>query len=135
MSHKYPVSIKGVIWYGDGIVLVRNPRGELELPGGRIESGEEPSETLTREISEELGIIINAGDFLSSGLFEVIPRKYVFIEVFECNILVDTDMILSTEHTELTVLTPEDAVYRVDLPDFYKRSIAVAYARLMQQNK
>ena len=48
-----PISIKGVILDGTRVVLAENERGEWELPGGRIEPGESPTQALTREISEE----------------------------------------------------------------------------------
>jgi 8-oxo-dGTP pyrophosphatase MutT (NUDIX family) len=41
-------SIKGVLLVEGGVVLVKNPRNEWELPGGRIEPGELPEVTLAR---------------------------------------------------------------------------------------
>lgn len=37
------------------ILFVKDPKGVWELPGGRIEHGENPKEALKREIEEELG--------------------------------------------------------------------------------
>ena len=49
----------------DGRVLVsQRPAGKMmaglwEFPGGKVESGERPEQTLIRELNEELGIIVS----------------------------------------------------------------------------
>ena len=51
-ENRFPISVKGVIPTDDGVVLLRNERGEWELPGGRLETGESPEECVAREILE-----------------------------------------------------------------------------------
>ena len=55
--------VLGIILEEDKVLLVRrSPTRELypgvwDFPGGHSEAGEEPQETLTRELGEELGIV------------------------------------------------------------------------------
>jgi 8-oxo-dGTP pyrophosphatase MutT (NUDIX family) len=49
----HPASIKGVLLIDGQVLLVKNARDEWELPGGRIEPGEEHPQTLAREFAEE----------------------------------------------------------------------------------
>jgi len=50
----FPVSIKGVLLEAGRVVLLENEREEWELPGGRLETGEDPMACLVREFAEEL---------------------------------------------------------------------------------
>jgi 8-oxo-dGTP pyrophosphatase MutT (NUDIX family) len=52
----HPTSIKGVLLIDGQVLLVKNARDEWELPGGRIEPGEEHLQALAGEFAEELSI-------------------------------------------------------------------------------
>lgn len=54
-TYSLPISVKGIVFEGDCIWLRKNERDEWELPGGKIDEGEQPMETVVRELWEELG--------------------------------------------------------------------------------
>lgn len=61
---KFYVALKGLIFCNEEFLVIQRSnksRGEIyywELPGGRMEFGEEPEETLLREVKEETGLRI-----------------------------------------------------------------------------
>src|SRR5215472_5659127 len=78
----FPVSIKGVLLEPGGVVLLENERDEWELPGGRLETGEDPATCLVREFAEELGIAVAVKSILDSWVYEVIPGRHVVIVTY-----------------------------------------------------
>ena len=118
----YPTSIKGVLLIDGHVLLVRNPRLEWELPGGRRDPGENDSETLLREFAEELSLEIVIADPIDSYLFEVIPGHYVFIVTYGCRLAGEFSPELSDEHTE-HCLWPIERLSELNLPPGYRRSI------------
>src|ERR1700677_3024234 len=60
----FPVSVKGVAVQDGKVLLLENERAEWELPGGKLELGEDPPDCVVREISEESGWLVTAGPVL-----------------------------------------------------------------------
>jgi 8-oxo-dGTP diphosphatase len=52
------ISHKAIIFQNGKVLLVKDRQGRFEFPGGRMHEGEEPVESLKREIQEELSIAI-----------------------------------------------------------------------------
>ena len=118
----YPTSVKGVLLIDGRVLLVKNPRNEWELPGGRRDAGENDIETLRREFAEELSLEVAVAEPIDSYLFEVIPGRHVFIVTYGCKLTGEFSPELSDEHTE-HCLWPIDRLSELNLPPGYRCSI------------
>jgi 8-oxo-dGTP pyrophosphatase MutT (NUDIX family) len=126
-----PTSIKGVLIIEGQVVLLRNSRQEWELPGGRLENGENHSATLTREFAEELSVNVLVERAIDSYLFEVIPGRQVFIVTYGCTLIGDFQPTVSDEHLD-HCLWPVDQLSALNLPVGYRRSIE-AWAKAIKR--
>jgi mutator protein MutT len=122
-AYRFPVSVKGVVIRGGEVVLLRNERGEWELPGGKLEPGEPPEACVAREIAEELGLPVRAAQLLDTWVYAVAPEVRVLIVTYGCCELGAGEAILSQEHQELRWF-PLAEVRALPMPEGYKASIA-----------
>jgi 8-oxo-dGTP pyrophosphatase MutT (NUDIX family) len=118
----FPVSIKGVLLEAGRVVLLENERDEWELPGGRLEAGEDPATCLAREFVEELGIKIAVKTIIGCWLYEVLPARHVLIVTYGVERLDQAALRLSDEHRRSGTF-PLDELYRLPIPEGYCRSI------------
>lgn len=104
-------SVAGIAWQGGRLLLARRKPGGVnsrlwEFPGGKVDAGEAPAESLAREFSEELGVGITVEELLATGSFS--HRNMEFrLEAYRI-VLASTDFQLH-EHEELGWFTPEEA--------------------------
>ena len=61
---EYVTSVRGVVFCGDRVLVMRNRDEVHVLPGGRREGGETLVETLQREMLEEAGWTVEVGGML-----------------------------------------------------------------------
>jgi 8-oxo-dGTP pyrophosphatase MutT (NUDIX family) len=55
------------VWFNGELLLIRNSyKGVLTLPCGKIEAGEAPDAAAARELREEVGLCVEAGDLRAS---------------------------------------------------------------------
>ena len=122
---RFPVSIKGVVLIGGRVVLLKNERDEWELPGGRLEAGEDPEACLVREIAEELSIRVEVGQLLDCWRYAVgVPGARggeVVIVTYGCR-TADRTVTRSAEHSAAGVFAI-DAIDALRMPEGYRRSI------------
>lgn len=127
----YPISVKGVVVRAGRVLLLQNDRGEWELPGGRLETGETPEQCVAREINEETGWRVSTGPLLDAWMYDIVQaQRLVFIVTYGCRLAagyIALDPVLSAEHKQVGEFT-EAEVPGLVMPQGYKDSIATWYA-------
>jgi len=128
MEKKFGVAVKAVIKYKEKFLIVFksdtedvNPNS-YDIPGGRIEFGEQPTDALIREVEEETGLKVKiirpsrTWSFVKDEIFQLIGITY-FCESNSDNIK------LSGEHTDSAWLSAEEINKKTDLPSWIKKEI------------
>jgi 8-oxo-dGTP pyrophosphatase MutT (NUDIX family) len=128
LEYQLPVSLKAVIVWKGRVPLLQNERDEWELPGGKLELGEDPRSCLAREIEEELGWPAAVGSPLHSWVYEIRPDRHVFVLTYLATYDGDTEPIYSHEHKALQ-LVPLDEIDSLTMPTPYKDAIRLAVAQ------
>lgn len=129
MSQGFPVSVKGVVVRDGRVLLLRNERGEWELPGGKLDRGEDPQSCVVREIAEEVGWSVACGPILDAWLYRIRAGIEVLVVTYGCHALTGTAPVLSPEHNEVGLFAPAELADLL-MPDGYRKSIMEWYARL-----
>lgn len=121
IQRKYTIGVVGVVFNTDGKVLlvehVLHPKHPWGLPGGWLEAGEDPAETIARELQEELALIVDCGPIL---LTEMTNRNHLDI-AFMCY-----------ANGEIGALSNELLAYQWILPQTLPR-LRIFHQRAIQQ--
>lgn len=80
-----------VIFHEGRVLMTQRPAkthlaGKWEFPGGKVEQGEDPKDTVVRECLEECGIQIAVDDILEVT-FHSYPEKDVLLLFWQCDLV------------------------------------------------
>ena len=116
------VSVKGVVPVHDKILLLKNERDEWELPGGKLEEGEEPEDCCRREILEETALNVRPAALIDAWLYRVAPEGEVLILTYGCEFVGPANLAISHEHSDGRLFTSTE-ISHLRMPAGYRRSI------------
>jgi 8-oxo-dGTP pyrophosphatase MutT (NUDIX family) len=134
VAHTFPVSVKGVAVQDGKVLLLENERDEWELPGGKLELGEDPPDCVVREIDEETGWRVSAGPLLDSWQYHIREGSDVVIVTYGCHVHSTHLPVISNEHKRVGLFAPRQ-VPELVMPDGYKRSVAEWFAWLDNERR
>jgi mutator protein MutT len=115
--------VKGVLIHDAQTMLLKNERDEWELPGGKLDLGEDPSECVVREIREELALEAHVSHLLDTWVYRIREDRIVLIVTFGMRIGSFAGFRYSHEHKEARIF-PVHEVTGLNMPSGYKASIA-----------
>ena len=125
----FPVSVKGVAVQGGRVLLLKNEREEWELPGGKLELGEDPRACVVREIAEESGWQVTVGPILDCWQYHISDGQDVVIVTYGCHVASGGPPVASSEHSTAALFSRADFP-RLRMPDGYKRSVLAWFGLL-----
>jgi 8-oxo-dGTP pyrophosphatase MutT (NUDIX family) len=128
-THRFPVSAKGVVFFGTRVPLLLNERDEWELPGGKVGKLEPVEDCLQRELEEELGIVCTVGKILGCYNYHIADRWPVIVVGYVCYTDDPPDRCrVSHEHKQVRLIDIS-AMDSFNIPQIYKSWIRLAFGR------
>lgn len=125
-----PVSVKGIVIDSGKVWLRKNERNEWELPGGKIDKGEQPEDTVVRELREELGFTVKVEKIIQVHLYTIYisaqETREVLVVTYLCKLLSTSgEFELEGEagRAEFRSFTPSE-IEQLHMPAFYRQAIS-----------
>jgi 8-oxo-dGTP pyrophosphatase MutT (NUDIX family) len=130
-SFALQVSAKGVIVADDRVLLLKSPDGNWDLPGGKVEMGEDILAGFQREVLEETGLMVMPEKLVSVHTKNRKRGRDVLRLTFLCraDAALFDQVQLSAEHDDCAFV-PLDKARKLKLQERHRRPI-VAAARLL----
>lgn len=122
------ISVKGIIFEDGKIWLRMNERSDWELPGGRLDEGEQPEETVVREIREELGREISQPGLVDVYIWKKHFGKATHVEIVTfvaetAQVVADFEHVGEAGKSQFRLFSVVEALALDNLPDVYKRAL------------
>lgn len=128
-SQRFPVSIKGVCFIDDKVILLKNERKEWDLPGGKLKKKESIKSCLKREIKEELNIQVQVENLIAASNINIMNTIEVLVIVYQCTTQASLqELKISQENFDLGAFSVED-VPMLSLPLIYQQAIQTSFIR------
>lgn len=130
-----PISVKGLVIEREKVWLRKNERGEWELPGGKLEEGEQPEQTVLREMREELGYEVLVRDILQAHVYKIqnsLDESHgVLVVTYFCEIVKkvgEMELIGEGGRAEFEQFAANE-LDDLNIPDFYKAAVFKAFSK------
>jgi len=108
-ARRYPISIKGILYIENRILLLKNERDEWDLPGGKLGNKETPVECLEREFKEETNLNVSIKKIETAEVVKIANSIDVFILMYECFLKDASQKIkISFEHQDYGLFDIEE---------------------------
>lgn len=136
--YKVPISVKGIIFEEGAVWLRKNERLEWELPGGKMAAGEQPSETVMRELKEELGFMVEAVKVIHVWKYQI-PKSLdeaqgVLVVAYLCKLLSKTGIFETrgeAGQAEFQKFTLQE-MEALNMPKFYQEAIHLGWKEFLR---
>lgn len=121
------MSVKGICFIDNKVILLRNERNEWDLPGGKLKKREAVLTCLVREMEEELSISVQPKELLRVTTVNIMSTIEVFVVIYSCLTRARIDELkLSDESFEVKAF-PIEEIDDILMPKVYKETIKQAY--------
>ena len=124
-DQNFCVGLKAFVGDGKKLLVLEDKHGQWELPGGKIQIGEDIPTALNREIKEELGerIQIERGPIFHGWIRQPDPNRdfFIFLVGFSC-IWKGGEITISPEHKSFRWITKEE-IDTIEFENTYKDAI------------
>lgn len=133
IRYTVPVSAKGIVFDEGKVWLRKNERNEWELPGGKVDEGEQPTQTVVRELKEELGFDVRVERIVQAWMYTIEvsqdESRGVLVVSYLCELLGKSGEFEwegEAGRAQFERFSVAEVEY-LTMPEFYKEAIQVAY--------
>ena len=122
------ISCKGIVFEAGKIWLRMNERNDWELPGGRLDEGEQPEDAIRREIREELDAEISEPALVDVYVWKKSfgTNTHVELVTFKCDVknrLGQFEALGEAGRAQFKLFSVGEALTLDNLPLPYKRAL------------